>query len=86
MAGLSLVECPQCQCGGRAIHGFNNNGTPRLGGPCARCHAAGFVPLLDGEPSYPFGKDKNHPVLVAHAVAHPVRREVEPQREQKGLL
>lgn len=84
---MRVVECPNCQCGGRAIHGFNNNGSPRLGGPCGRCHAAGFVPELDGEPSWPFHKDKDHPLLLTHAAAYPTVKTLSPDRiyEQRGM-
>jgi hypothetical protein len=62
---IRVVECPTCRGFGRRLRGFDNRGAPILSGDCARCGRSGFVPVLDGEPSYPFGKDKDHPVLLA---------------------
>jgi hypothetical protein len=66
---LAIVECPSCQGEGRRITGFSNRGEPQYGGDCLRCGRSGFVPLLDGEPSFPFGRDKDHPALQIAAGA-----------------
>lgn len=83
---MQVVECPTCRGMGSAITGYNNNGQPRRGGPCGRCRRSGFVPVLNGQPSYPFGKDKDNPELVAHAAANPTTKPVEAVRTQGGLL
>jgi len=61
---MKVVECPTCRGHGRAIRGYDNQGRPSYGGDCGRCGRSGFVPVVDGQPSYPFGKDKDHPALV----------------------
>jgi hypothetical protein len=85
---LQVTICPNCNGGAKAIHGYNNDGSPRLGGPCGRCHAAGFVPIIDGEPSHPFGKDSGHPALVAHERLYPTRKTVsgDTKHEQGELM
>jgi hypothetical protein len=68
--------------------GYTNAGKPNLGGPCGRCKRSGFVPLIDGEPSFPFGKDRNHPQILAHEAANPTTKTAsrDAEREQGVLM
>ena len=56
---VAVVECPSCAGTGRTLMGFDAHGEPMTSNqPCARCRKSGFVPLIDGEPGYPFGKHR----------------------------
>ena len=59
-----VVPCPTCRGFGRVVRGFDNAGKPIFSGACGRCGRSGYVPIIDGEPGYPFGKHKDHPDLA----------------------